>query len=90
MADELAYRRIAVASAFSPRFEMVLAEAKRVRDRFEADLNLIYVGEKDEQTERRFAEALAEMGLPATPRFTTRPAARRTRSSRLRPTTMWS
>ena len=65
MADELTYRRIAVASAFSPRFEMVLAEAKRVRDRFGADLNLIYVGEKDEHTERRFAEALAAMGLPA-------------------------
>ena len=65
MADELTYRRIAVASAFSPRFEMVLAEAKRVRDRFDAELNLIYVGEKDEQTERRFADALDAMGLPA-------------------------
>jgi nucleotide-binding universal stress UspA family protein len=65
MADELTYRRIAVASAFSPRFEMVLAEAKRVRDRFNAELNLIYVGEKDAQTQRRFAEALAAMGLPA-------------------------
>ena len=65
MADELTYRRIAVASAFSPRFEQVLAEAKRVRDRFAAELNLIYVGEKDEQTERRFADALSGMGLPA-------------------------
>ena len=64
MADELTYRRIAVASAFSPRFEQVLAEAKRVRDRFDAELNLIYVGEKDEHTERRFAEALTGMGLP--------------------------
>ena len=65
MADELGYRRIAVASAFSPRFEQVLAEAKRVRDRFDADLNLIYVGDKEEQTERRFADALGAMGLPA-------------------------
>jgi nucleotide-binding universal stress UspA family protein len=64
MADELTYGRIAVASAFSPRFEQVLAEAKRVRDRFDAELNLIYVGEKDEQTERRFSDALTEMGLP--------------------------
>ncbi|HSH39607.1 MAG TPA: universal stress protein, partial [Chthoniobacterales bacterium] len=48
-----------------PRFEMVLAEAKRVRDRFDAELNLIYVGDKDEPTERRFAEALGAMGLPA-------------------------
>ena len=59
------YRRIAVASAFSPRFEEVLAEAKRVRDRLGADLALIYVGEKDERTTARFTEALATMGLPA-------------------------
>ena len=65
MADELAYRRIAVASAFSPRFEQVLAEAKRVRDRLGAELNLIYVGDKDAQTEARFTDALAAMGLPA-------------------------
>ena len=65
MSDELAYRHIAVASAFSPRFEQVLAEAKRVRDRFGAQLHLIYVGDKDEQTEKRFAEALTLMGLPA-------------------------
>jgi nucleotide-binding universal stress UspA family protein len=64
MAESL-YRRIAVASAFSPRFEQVLAEAKRVRDRFGSELNLIYVGEKDEATTSRFAEALAAMGLPA-------------------------
>jgi nucleotide-binding universal stress UspA family protein len=64
MADELTYRRIAVASAFSPRFEQVLAEAKRVRDRFDAELNLIYVGEKDEGTERRFSDALSAMDLP--------------------------
>ena len=75
MADELTYRRIAVASAFSPRFEMVLAEAKRVRDRFDAELNLIYVGEKDEKSEQRFAEALSAMGLPERPRFITRPGA---------------
>ncbi len=60
-----AYKRIAVASAFSPRFEQVLAEAKRVRDRFGSELNLIYVGEKDEQTTKRFADALHELALPA-------------------------
>lgn len=59
------YRRIAVASAFSPRFEQVLAEAKRVRDRFHGDLSLIYVGEKDEGTAHRFAQALEAMALPA-------------------------
>ena len=59
------YRRIAVASTFSPRFEQVLAEAKRVRERLGSELNLIYVGERDEQTDRRFAVALKELGLPA-------------------------
>ncbi len=59
------YKRIAVASAFSPRFEQVLAEAKRVRDRLGAELHLIYVGDKDEATTQRFATALAEMSLPA-------------------------
>lgn len=59
------YKRIAVASAFSPRFEQVLAEAKRVRDRLGAELNLIYVGEQDENTSARFREALVGRGLPA-------------------------
>lgn len=58
------YKRIAVASAFSPRFEQVLAEAKRVRDRLGSELNLIYVGEKDDATTQRFQTALAAIGLP--------------------------
>lgn len=62
--DEPQYRRVAVASTFSPRFEQVLAEAKRVRDRLGSELHLIYVGEKDEETKRRFATALVEVGLP--------------------------
>src|SRR5947209_20386880 len=59
------YKRIAVASAFSPRFEQVLAEAKRVRDRLASELSLIYVGEKNDETTQRFAEALVAMDLPA-------------------------
>ncbi|HMJ05402.1 MAG TPA: universal stress protein [Chthoniobacterales bacterium] len=62
--DEPQYRRIAVASTFSPRFEQVLAEAKRVRDRFGSQLHLIYVGEKSAETNQRFATALAELELP--------------------------
>jgi len=62
---ELTYKRVAVASAFSPRFEQVLAEAKRVRDRLGAELSLIFVGEKDEETTRRFSDAIAAMQLPA-------------------------
>ena len=58
------YKRIAVASAFSPRFLQVMAEAKRIRERFGSDLTLIYVGDRDEQTDRTFSEVLARLRLP--------------------------
>jgi nucleotide-binding universal stress UspA family protein len=58
------YRTVAVASAFSPRFLQVLAEGKRVRDRLCQQLQLIYVGECDEETSRKFASALLELELP--------------------------
>ena len=64
METERPYGRIAVASAFSPRFEQVLAEAKRVRDQLARDLNLIYVGEQNAETTDRFIKALEELGLP--------------------------
>src|SRR4051812_18503331 len=60
-----AYKSIAVASTFSPRFLHVLSEANRIRDRFGSDLSLIYVGEKDEQTTSKFSEVLAQLGMPA-------------------------
>ena len=58
------YRTVAVASTFSPRFLQVLAEAKRVRDRLCRQLHLIYVGTRDEQTAKKFAEALLALALP--------------------------
>jgi nucleotide-binding universal stress UspA family protein len=58
------YKRIAVASTFSPRFVHVLAEAKRIRERFASDLNLIYVGDRDDQTDRTFSEVFARLQLP--------------------------
>jgi nucleotide-binding universal stress UspA family protein len=58
------YKTIAVASTFSPRFEQVLSEAKRMRDRFSSDLRLIYVGERREDTPARFRDALSAMSLP--------------------------
>ena len=58
------YRRIAVASTFSPRFKQVIAEARRIRDRFGSELNLIHVGRQTEETTRKFREALAELELP--------------------------
>jgi nucleotide-binding universal stress UspA family protein len=58
------YRTVAVASTFSPRFLQVLAEGKRVRDRLCQQLQLIYVGQRDEQTNRKFGSAFRELDLP--------------------------
>ena len=65
MRDSSPYKTIAVATTFSPRFKQVLAEAKRIRDRFSADLHLIHVGKRNEDTPRKFGEVLAELKLPA-------------------------
>src|SRR5690242_14126552 len=65
MRDSSPYKTIAVATTFSPRFKKVLAEAKRIRDRFGAELHLIHVGKRDQETPRRFSEVLVELGLQA-------------------------
>lgn len=65
MADPAPYKRIAVATTFSPRFREVLAEAKRIAARFSADLHLVYVGKRDQETAAKFREALAELQLPS-------------------------
>jgi len=57
-------KKIAVASTFSPRFEQVLSEARRIRDRFGADLSLIYVGERNDQTEKKFQDIFGRLNLP--------------------------
>jgi nucleotide-binding universal stress UspA family protein len=64
MGDPIPYKTVAVASTFSPRFKQVLAEAKRIRERFSADLHLIYAGERDEKIAAKFSEALAQLELP--------------------------
>lgn len=63
--SEAPYKSIAVAATFSPRFHQVLAEARRVRDRFDATLSFIYVGKRDATTTRKFSEALKKLQLPA-------------------------
>ena len=65
MRDSSPYKTIAVATTFSPRFKRVLAEAKRIRDRFAAELHLIYVGKRNPETPRKFSDVLAELELPA-------------------------
>lgn len=59
------YKNIAVASTFSPRFVHVLAEAKRVRNQFGSNLSLIFVGDRSDETDRKFSDALVDLGLPA-------------------------
>lgn len=58
------YKKIAVASTFSPRFEQVLSEAKRIRDRFGSSLSLIYVGEQTDETSQKFAAIFNRLQLP--------------------------
>ena len=65
MRDSLPYKTIAVATTFSPRFKRVLAEAKRIGDRFAAELHLIHVGKQNQETSKKFSDVLAELGLPA-------------------------
>ena len=65
MRDSSAYKTIAVATTFSPRFKRVLAEAKRIRDRFAAELHLIHVGKPSQETPKKFREVLSELELPA-------------------------
>ena len=64
MADPLPYKTVAVASTFSQRFKQVIAEAKRIRERFSADLHLIYVGERNEEIAKKFSDALGQLELP--------------------------
>ena len=65
MPDSSPYKTIAVATNFSPRFKRVLAEAKRIRDRFAAELHLIHVGRRNGETPAKFSAVLAELNLPA-------------------------
>src|SRR5207237_8727136 len=64
MANPSPYRTVAVASTFSPRFEQVLSEAKRVRDRFGSDLRLIYVCDTTREVVEELSSALMQLSLP--------------------------
>jgi nucleotide-binding universal stress UspA family protein len=64
MIDPSPYKTLAVASTFSPRFEQVLSEAKRIRDRFDCDLRIIYVGEPTNETKTKFDQAFERLSLP--------------------------
>lgn len=55
------YRRIGVASTFSPRFLAVLAEADRMARRFETPLSVIHAAEENPERAGRFHEAFAHL-----------------------------
>jgi nucleotide-binding universal stress UspA family protein len=57
------YRRIGVATTFSPRFLAVLAEAGRTGRALSAPLCLIHADEFDPEKEARFREALQRLDL---------------------------
>src|SRR5437764_9742620 len=65
MPDSSPFKTIAVATTFSPRFTQVLSEAKRIRDRLSANLHLIHVGRRNDETPNKFRAVLAELDLPA-------------------------
>ena len=64
MMNPSGYKNIAVASTFSPRFEQVLSEAGRIRDRFGSNLSLIYIGERSDETRKKFQEMFGRLHLP--------------------------
>jgi nucleotide-binding universal stress UspA family protein len=57
------YQKIALAVAFSPRMEALLAETKRLVELFQSDLILIHIGEKTNELEKRLQEVLHRHGL---------------------------
>ncbi|MFI5221132.1 MAG: universal stress protein [Bacteroidia bacterium] len=57
------FEKIAVAVAFSPRIEAILAESKRIQDVFKAKMIFIHVGEKNIQQEQYLRDLLHRFGL---------------------------
>jgi nucleotide-binding universal stress UspA family protein len=57
------FEKIAVAVAFSPRIEAILAESKRLQDTFGAKMIFIHVGGKNLQQEQYLKQLLQRFGL---------------------------
>jgi nucleotide-binding universal stress UspA family protein len=57
------YQKIALAIAFSPRMEALIAETKRLVQLFGSELLLIHVGEKTVELEEKLARILEEKGI---------------------------
>lgn len=57
------FKRIAIAIAFSPRLQTLLAEAKRTQELFDSELILIHVGSHTEKDDQFMSDQLALAGL---------------------------
>lgn len=57
------YQKIALALAFSPRMEALIAETKKLVDIFQSDLILIHVGIQSKTLELKLAEILEKRGM---------------------------
>ncbi len=64
---KLPYRRIAVASTFSPRFHAVLAEAFRVAARFGGECEVIHAANHSPERENKFLNAFEELNIHPVP-----------------------
>ena len=60
------FSKIALAVAFSPRMEALIAETKRLVLLFQSDLILIHIGEKTEELEQKFKQVLERNELDET------------------------
>jgi nucleotide-binding universal stress UspA family protein len=57
------FKKIAIAVAFSPRIEAILAESKRLQDIFKANMVFIHVGDKNLQQEQYLKHLLHRFDL---------------------------
>ncbi|MBN7810168.1 universal stress protein [Algoriphagus sp. H41] len=57
------YKKIALAIAFSPRMEALVAETKRLALRFESELVLIHVGEKTDELTQKLEALVTRLDL---------------------------
>jgi len=57
------FPKIALAVAFSPRMEALIAETRRLVQLFHSELILIHIGEKTEELEQEFRQVLLRNGL---------------------------
>ena len=63
------YKKIALASTFSPRFVPLLAEAGRLAEKLDCDFSLIHAGAENDDSIGKFEAAFKELGLTRRPQI---------------------